>query len=157
MVVLLGLCGETNERMIEAVKEFLERMIPHRVPVPQVMEGAWFAAQLLVHDRWKVHVQDHIVVDGQTQHDAHQCELCIILKAVWVEPEDLLHNQLEKLFTQASLINALLPLKLHHHLLLQVSRIVQCHHLQLQSNDDVMVCSEDILTLTLKGLESLDK
>ena len=26
MVVLLGLCGETNERMIEAVKEFLERM-----------------------------------------------------------------------------------------------------------------------------------
>ncbi|MPC93184.1 hypothetical protein E2C01_088306 [Portunus trituberculatus] len=26
MVVLLGLCGEMNERMIEAVKEFLERM-----------------------------------------------------------------------------------------------------------------------------------
>ncbi|MPD03129.1 hypothetical protein E2C01_098752 [Portunus trituberculatus] len=26
MVLLLGLCGETNERMIEAVKEFLERM-----------------------------------------------------------------------------------------------------------------------------------
>ena len=26
MVVLLGLCRETNERMIEAVKEFLERM-----------------------------------------------------------------------------------------------------------------------------------
>ncbi|MPC12302.1 Calcium uptake protein 1, mitochondrial [Portunus trituberculatus] len=26
MVVLLGLCGETNERVIEAVKEFLERM-----------------------------------------------------------------------------------------------------------------------------------
>ena len=26
MVVLLGLCGETNERVIEAVKEFLERL-----------------------------------------------------------------------------------------------------------------------------------
>ena len=26
MVLLLGLCDETNERMIEAVKEFLERM-----------------------------------------------------------------------------------------------------------------------------------
>ncbi|MPC88440.1 hypothetical protein E2C01_083343 [Portunus trituberculatus] len=26
MVVLLGLCGETNGKMIEAVKEFLERM-----------------------------------------------------------------------------------------------------------------------------------
>ncbi len=26
MVVLLGLCRETNERMIEAVKDFLERI-----------------------------------------------------------------------------------------------------------------------------------
>ena len=26
MVLLLGLCRETNERMIEAVKEFLEKM-----------------------------------------------------------------------------------------------------------------------------------
>ncbi|MPC70299.1 hypothetical protein E2C01_064543 [Portunus trituberculatus] len=26
MVLLLGLCGDTNDRMIEAVKEFLERM-----------------------------------------------------------------------------------------------------------------------------------
>ena len=26
MVLLLGLCGDTSERMIEAVKEFLERM-----------------------------------------------------------------------------------------------------------------------------------
>ena len=26
MMVLLGLCGETNERMIEAVKDFLKRM-----------------------------------------------------------------------------------------------------------------------------------
>ena len=26
MVLLLGLCGETSERMIDAVKEFLEKM-----------------------------------------------------------------------------------------------------------------------------------
>ena len=26
MVVLLGLCGETSERMIDAVQEFLEKM-----------------------------------------------------------------------------------------------------------------------------------
>ncbi len=26
MVLQLGMCGETNERMIEAVKEFLEKM-----------------------------------------------------------------------------------------------------------------------------------
>ena len=31
MVLLLGLCQETNERMIEAVKEFLERMWSTRV------------------------------------------------------------------------------------------------------------------------------
>lgn len=51
------------------------------------MEGARFAAQLLVHDRWEVDIQDHIVVDGQPQHNAHQRELSIILKAVGVEPE----------------------------------------------------------------------
>ena len=34
MVLLLGLCRETNGRMIEAVKEYLERMWSVRKGVP---------------------------------------------------------------------------------------------------------------------------
>ena len=34
-----------------------------------------------------MYIQNHIVVDGQPQHNAHQRELCIVLKAVRVEPE----------------------------------------------------------------------
>lgn len=60
---------------------------PHRVPVSKVMERSRFAAQLLVHDRREVDIKDHIVVDGQPQHNAHQRELSVILKAVGVEPE----------------------------------------------------------------------
>lgn len=51
------------------------------------MKGARFAAQFLVHNRWEVDIKDHIVVDGQPQHNANQRELSIILKTVGVEPK----------------------------------------------------------------------
>lgn len=51
------------------------------------MEGAGLAAELLVHNWREVDVKDHVVVDGQPEHNAHQRELSIILKAVGVEPE----------------------------------------------------------------------
>ena len=55
--------------------------------VSEVGEDALLAHQLAVHHHGQVDVQDDVVVDGQTQHDANQCELTIILKRRRVEPE----------------------------------------------------------------------
>lgn len=81
IVTSMGRRNRTRERTRVAWS------LSHRVPLPKIVEGARFAAQFLVHDRWEVDIQNHIVVDGQPQHNAHQCKLSIILKAVGVEPE----------------------------------------------------------------------
>ena len=43
--------------------------------------------QLLVDDRGEVEVQNDTIVDGQTQHAAHQPVLCLQLNGQVAEPE----------------------------------------------------------------------
>ena len=57
--------------------------------VCEVGEDTLLPHQLAVHDHRQVDVEDNIVVDGETQHDANQGELAVILKWRRVEPETM--------------------------------------------------------------------
>ena len=56
------------------------------------------------------------------------------LTNIWIK--ELLNDELEELFGDATLIQSLLPFKLYEKLLLQVTWVLQGHHLQLDNNNN---------------------
>ena len=52
----------------------------YRVRIVKILKGSLLSTQLSVHNHWEVHIQNNIVVDGQSKHQSDQTELTISLK-----------------------------------------------------------------------------
>ena len=55
--------------------------------VHEVLEGGGLAEQLAVGGGGQVDVEDHVIVDGEAEHDADQRELAVRLERTAVRPE----------------------------------------------------------------------
>ena len=61
----------------------------NRVRVSQVSEDALLSHELAVDNHGQVDIEDDVVVNGEPKDDTDQCELAVILKRHWVEPESM--------------------------------------------------------------------
>ena len=59
----------------------------HRMGVDEITEAAALPHQLAIDDHREVDVEDDVVVDGESEHDADQRELRVVLEAARVEPK----------------------------------------------------------------------
>ena len=65
---------------------WLQTSDTHRVWIMQIFKISLHATELSVNYQREWHIQDDIVVDGQTKHQTNQAELCICFPGFGVEP-----------------------------------------------------------------------
>mmetsp|Transcript_19612 Transcript_19612/g.41361 ORF Transcript_19612/g.41361 Transcript_19612/m.41361 type:complete len:417 (+) Transcript_19612:2246-3496(+) len=108
----------------------------------QILHSHVLAKQLLVKAEWKVDIQDDAVVDGETNHEADQHEVCFRLETLAVEPVGpgllLVHKevvvrlhhgfaeQLEELLLHSAGVHAFLADEGHFQGLVQVVVVLPC-------------------------------
>jgi len=76
----------TSDMLTFILKEGREGFAKGGLHVLQVPQGAGLPNELAVQRQRQGEVQQHSIVDGQTQHQTHQHELVFVLQAAWVEP-----------------------------------------------------------------------